>query len=92
MADDGATADELANAKTYINGSFPLSLDSSRGIASILVSVQLEDLGIDYLNRRAEIIDAVTLADVNRVAKRLLDPAKLSFVVVGDPKDVTPTP
>ncbi len=92
MEEKGATADELANAKTYINGSFPLSLDSSRRIAQILVAVQLDDLGIDYLDRRAKIIDSVTLADVNRVAKRLLDPAKLTFVVVGDPKGLIPTP
>ncbi len=92
MEEHGATAEELANAKTYINGSFPLSLDSSARIASILVSVQLDDLGIDYLNRRAKIIDAVTLDQVNKVAKRLLKPALLTFVVVGNPKDVTATP
>ncbi len=86
MEESGATATELANAKTYINGSFPLSLDSSRRIASILVTVQLEELGIDYLNKRAEIIDAVTLEQVNKAAQRLLKPGLLTFVVVGNPE------
>ena len=92
MAEGGVTDAELANAKTYITGSFPLRLDSSRRIADILVSVQLDRLGIDYLNRRNEIIDAVTRDQVARVAKRLLDPAALTVVVVGDPQGVATAP
>jgi zinc protease len=92
MAEGGVTDAELANAKTYITGSFPLRLDSSRRIADILVSVQLDRLGIDYLNRRNEIIDAVTRDQVARVAKRLLDPAALTVVVVGDPQGIATAP
>lgn len=92
MAELGATAKELADAKTYINGSFPLRLDSSGRVASLLVSIQLDDLGIDYLERRPRLIEAVTLADVSRVAKRLLEADKLTTVVVGDPDGLEPTP
>ncbi len=86
MAEKGVTEEELASAKTYINGSFPLRLDSNRRIARLLVSVQISRLGIDYIGRRAKLIDAVTVADIRRVAKRLLNPGKLTVVVVGKPE------
>ncbi len=81
----------MADAKTYLTGSFFTRLNSTRRIASVLLSVQLDGLGIDYLERRNGLIEAVTEADVKRVAKRLLDPAKLTFVVVGVPEGVKPT-
>lgn len=87
MAEKGVTANELEGAKTYINGSFPLRLDSTRNIAGILTAVQFSKLGIDYLNRRPKLIGAVTRKDIQRVAKRLLQSDKLTVVVVGDPKD-----
>jgi zinc protease len=86
MRDDGPTAEELADAKTYLTGSYPLSLDSTGAIAATLVGIQRDGLGIDYLDRRNGLIDAVTLDDARRVARRLFDPAKLSFVVVGSPE------
>jgi zinc protease len=86
IAENGIGADELASAKTYINGSFPLRLDSGSRIARMLVAIQARKLGIDYLNRRPELINAVTGDDVRRVAQRLFDARKLTVVVVGDPK------
>lgn len=85
---EGIGEAELAAAKTYLNGSFPLGLDSSRRIAGILVAIQIHDLGIDYVERRPRLIDAVTAADVRRVARRLLDGDQLAIVVVGDPEGV----
>ena len=86
MADQGVTSTELAAAKKYLNGSFPLQLSSTGAIAGLLNVVQRDHLGVDYLNRRAHLIDAVTVADVRRVAKRLLQPNSLVTVVVGNPK------
>ncbi len=91
MAAHGVSEDELAEAKTYINGSFPLRLDSGRRISRILLSVQMNRLGIDYLDRRPGLINAVTMDDIRRVARRLLKADDLTVVVVGDPKGVTPT-
>jgi zinc protease len=85
MAEGDIDAATLADAKTYITGSFPLRLTSNDQIASMLVSMQVNDLGIDYLERRNEYIEAVTLADVRRVAERLYDPDELLTVVVGAP-------
>jgi zinc protease len=91
MRDEGPTEDELRDAKTYLAGSFPLGLDSTRRIAGLLVRMQLDGLGIDYLDRRAELISGVTLDQARTVARRLYDPARLSFAVVGDPAGLQPT-
>ena len=89
MHDEGPTAKELADAKTYLTGSFPLNLDSTARIAATLVAMQFDHLGIDYLNRRTALIEKVSLADVKRVAHRLLDPDGLFFVVVGAPANLS---
>ncbi|MBL6928435.1 MAG: insulinase family protein [Rhodospirillales bacterium] len=85
MADSGPTAEELTDARQFLTGSFALRFSSSARIAAVLVAMQLDDLGIDYLDRRNAFIDAVTLDDVRRVARDLLDPNGLTFVVVGQP-------
>lgn len=90
LRDRGPTAQEVEDAKTYLNGSYPLGLDSTGDIAERLLGLQQNGFGADYFTERPKRINAVTLADVQRVAKRLLDPAKLSFVVVGDPQGLVP--
>jgi zinc protease len=92
MHDEGPTERELANAKTYLTGSFPLQFDSTTQIARLLVSLQYDNLGIDYIDRRKVLINGVTLADAKRVAQRLLDPARLLMVVVGEPAGMAATP
>src|SRR3546814_727149 len=91
MAEAGPTESEVRDAKTYLIGSFPISLDSTGSIAATLVAMQRYDLGPDHLDRRSSLIEAVTPEDARRVAKRLLDPEALTFVVVGQPEGVEPT-
>jgi len=91
MREQGVTEKELEDAKLYLNGSFPLSFTSTDRIASILVAMQYEELGIDYIDQRPKKIAAVTRADIARVAKRLLDPDKLTIVVVGKPDGIKAT-
>jgi zinc protease len=83
FAADGPTDQELADAKTYLTGSFPLAFSSNVGIASQLATFQRAGLPVDYLTKRNALIDAVTIDDVRRVAKRLFDPARLTVVVAG---------
>lgn len=85
MAREGPTAEELAAAKTYLTGSYPLRFSSSPRIADMLVGLQFEGLGRDYFARRNGTIEKVTLADVRRVARSLLKPDRLTFFVVGKP-------
>ena len=83
---EGVTDQELADAKTYLTGSYPLRFSSNSNIASELVGIQLEHLGIDYVDKRNGLIQAVTLGDLKRVAPRILDPEHVLITVVGDPK------
>ena len=90
LANEGPTADELAKAKAYLNGSFVLNLDTSSKIAALLVQLQLDGLGIDYFTRRPEMIKGVTLEDARRVAKRMLDSGML-VTVAGRPEGIAST-
>jgi len=85
LAEFGPTEEELAKAKSFLEGSYALRFDTSTKIAEQLVQIQLEDLGIDYIDRRNSLVEAVTMADVKRVAKRLLD-AGMLITVVGRPQ------
>jgi zinc protease len=89
MHDQGPTAEELADAKTYLTGSFPTQFDSTERIAGTIVQLQQDKLGIDFINKRNGLIDAVTLDDAKRVAQLLFDPAALAFVIVGMPTNLT---
>jgi zinc protease len=60
-------------------------MGSTGAVAELLDTLQRNNLGIDYLDRRTGLIDAVTAADIERVAHRLLDEAKLTVIVVGNP-------
>ncbi|HYE49946.1 MAG TPA: pitrilysin family protein [Azospirillaceae bacterium] len=91
VAAEGITAKELEDAKTYLTGSFPLQLTSNGAIAGTLLQVQRDELGIDYLERRNEYLNRVTLQEVNALAKELMDPRAIATVVVGQPAGVTPT-
>jgi zinc protease len=87
MVDEGPTEAELAKAKAYLKGAYALNFDTSTKIASMLLQIQLDDLGIDYINRRTGIIDAVTIEDARRAAKRLAAGGVLT-TVVGMPKNL----
>jgi zinc protease len=91
LARDGVTDAELLAAKTYLTGAYPLRFDGNGPIAGILVGMQMQDLGIDYIVTRNDQVNAVTLADINRVAAELLQPDNLQFVVVGRPDGVIDT-
>jgi zinc protease len=88
VAAEGISEREIAEAKTYLNGSFPLRLTSNGRIAGMLVAIQLNHLGIDYIERRPDLINAVTMADVKRVAARLMRTDDLITIVVGDPEGI----
>jgi len=88
MADSGISAQELEDAKTFLNGSFPLRLDTNSKIAGIIVAMQLQGLGATYLEERASLVNAVTVDDVRKVAQRYLRKEDLIIVVVGSPEGV----
>jgi len=91
MADEGMSAEELAVAKTYLTGEYPLRFDGNAEIAMIMVGMQMIGLPPEYVVNRNDYVEAVTLEEINRVASELLQPDDLHFVVVGKPEGLTST-
>jgi zinc protease len=91
IATEGVTPAELTDAKSYLTGSFALRFDTNANIANQLLWMLVEGLGTSYVETRNAQIEAVTLDDIKRVAKRLFDGQELIVTVVGRPKGVVPT-
>ena len=85
MGADGPTDDELDKAKKYLTGSYALRFDTSTKIANQLVQLQVEGFGTEYLDQRNAMIDAVTMADAQRVCARLFGDGALLVTAAGRP-------
>jgi zinc protease len=81
MAVDGPTQQELDEAKSYLKGSQMLALDTSSKLASALLQYQIDKLPIDYIEKRNAIVDAVTLDDAKKAARRLWGQGLLTVIV-----------
>lgn len=75
---------ELAKAKAYLIGSFPLRMETTSKVAGLLQAVEEYGLGLDYPARYRRVIEQVTAADIQRVGRRYFDPAGFSSVTVGN--------
>jgi zinc protease len=91
MADEGPSQAELDDMKTYLTGSYALRFDSNNKIASQLLGIQQQNLGIDYVNKRNSLVEALTLDDVKAQAKRLIHADRLITTIVGRPVGVKST-
>lgn len=89
LIEEGVSAEEVANAKTFLTGSFPLRFRSSDAIAAILNAMQRDNLPIDFLETRNQQVEAVTTEAVNRIAKDIVTPDKLSIFIAGRPESLT---
>lgn len=87
IAENGASATELEDAKRYLTGSYPLRFDSSSKIASQLLLIQMDNLGIDYIDKRNQMVEAITVDQIKSVAKRLIRPDELIITIVGKPRE-----
>jgi zinc protease len=92
MAEDGPTQKELDEAKSYLKGSQMLALDTSSKLASALLQYQLDQLPIDYIEKRNAIVDAVTLDDAKNVAKRMWGQGLLTVIVGRAPQAAAANP
>jgi zinc protease len=98
MGEDGPTQQELDEAKSYLKGSQMLALDTSSKLASALLQYQIDGLPIDYIEKRNGIVDAVTLDDAKRAARRLWGQGLLTVIVgrapqaAAQPVAATPPP
>lgn len=86
IIEEGMSAEELADAKAYLTGSYPLGFDSNSKIAGNMMGVRLDGLPVDFFDKRNAMVEAVTLEDANRVLRTYLQPDNFTFVVVGQPE------
>lgn len=91
MADEGPTQAELDDVKTFLTGSYALRFDTNNKIAGQLLGIQQQNLGIDYVNKRNSLVEAITLEQVKAQAKRLIDSDHLIVTVVGKPEGLKST-
>lgn len=83
-----ASDQELRDAKSFLTGVFPLRAETQEGLTNLIVTQQLYNLPEDYLQTYRDKINAVTLADVQRVAQKYVTPDKMAVVVVGDAEEI----
>jgi zinc protease len=83
LIEDGITAKELEDSRQYLIGSMPRALETNEAIAAFLQTAEFFGLGTDYDLRMPELLRAVTLDDVNTIARRVIDPACAALVIAG---------
>jgi zinc protease len=89
--DNGPTDEEITAAKDYLTGSLPLMMTSTDEISGLLVDIQLQRLGREYLDRRNDMIRAVTKDDVQKAVHRWFNPDSVTLSMVGSPDNMQPT-
>lgn len=81
---------ELSKAKQYMQLGLPSDFETTQQIATALVPVALYDLPLNFYDSYVQSVEAVTQADVQRVARQYINPASLAIVIVGDRKSIEP--
>lgn len=87
LHDKGVTTQECADAKSYVLGALPRQLDSSSAITTMLLTMQIQHLGRDYLEARNALFNRVSCGDINSLAAQLLSPDRFIFATVGGTAD-----
>jgi zinc protease len=83
FADEGVTAEELADSQANFVGRLPLSLESNAGVAGALLNIERYDLGLDYYRQYPDLVQVVTLEAVREAARKFIDPARLAIATAG---------
>ena len=83
IMDEPVTAEELADSQAYRTGSMPMSLETNSGIVDIITDMELYGLGLDYLHRYSEMINAITVERVQAAARKYLSADDIAIVVSG---------
>jgi zinc protease len=86
MRKEPVPAEELAKAKAYLIGTFPGRFETAADVAEAVTNLKLLNLPVDSVRKYRERVNAVSVADVQRVSKRFLDPARLTLIIAGDAK------
>ncbi len=83
ICEEPVSAEELADNKAFITGSLPLRLETNEGVARYILDMERYELGLDYLQRYAALINAVTVEQAQAVAQHWLDSDAYALAVAG---------
>jgi zinc protease len=83
LVEEGIDAKELEDSRRYLIGSIPRALETNGGIAAFLQTAEFFGLGTDYDVRMPQLLNAVTLDEVNAIARRAIDPGRAALVIAG---------
>jgi zinc protease len=84
IGNEPVSAKEMSDAKSYLTGVFPIRLETQEGLTDQLVQIKMLNLPIDYLEQYRDRVQAVTVEEIQRVAKTYVKPDEAAIVVVGD--------
>jgi zinc protease len=79
---------EMKDAKSYLTGVFPIRLETQEGLTNQLVQMKMLGLPADFLHTYRERVNAVTAADIQRVARQYVTPDRVAIVIVGDARAI----
>src|SRR5690606_842137 len=88
LVEDGVTQEELDKAKSNLAGSFGRSLESPATIANFALNIERYDLPADYYETYLQKMNALTVEDINKTAKELINPSKLYITAVGNAAEI----
>jgi zinc protease len=86
---DAVSEQEITDAKAYLTGVFPIRLETQEGLIDQLVQLKMYGLPADYLQTYRDNVNAVTIADIQRVAQNYIAPQHAAIVIVGDAAAIT---
>ena len=84
IRNEPVSAKEIADAKSYLTGVFPIRLETQEGLTDQLVQIKMLNLPNDYLERYRDRVQAVTVDDIQRIAQKYVKPDEAALIVVGD--------
>jgi len=90
IRDEKVSEDELADAKNFLTGVFPIRAETQEGLTNLILSQQIHNLPNDYLQTYRQEIDRITADDVRRVANKYIIPDSIAIVIVGDAEEILP--
>ncbi|MBS1252960.1 MAG: putative zinc protease [Anaerolineales bacterium] len=85
IQDEAVSEEELDDAKSYMTGSLPLGLETNEGVASTLLDMELFELGLDYVQRYPDLINAITVEQVQQAAQRVFPRDAYALAIAGPP-------
>ncbi len=77
------TPEELSDNKSFFKGQLAIALETNEGVSSSIMTMELHQLGLDYLHRYADTIDAITADEIQAAAQHYLDPDVYALAIAG---------